>query len=94
MISDDFFSALRTVLATALLPESDKHGVTRLIVKVLDLPTVLDLRPVTLLNCFYKLFSMVLVTRLNKVLHEVITSSQLAVPGRVIMSGGHSFQHH
>ena len=33
---------------------------------------------------------MVLVARLNRVLPEVITSSQLAIPGRVIMSGGHN----
>ena len=57
VIGNDFFSALRLVLATALLPESDQHGVTRLIVKVLGTPSVLDLRPVTLLNCSYKLLS-------------------------------------
>jgi hypothetical protein len=90
IVGNDFFSSLRTVLAAALLPESDKHGVTRLIVKVLTVPTVQDLRPVTLLNCSYKLLSMVLVARLNLVLPEVITSSQLAIPGRVIMSGGHN----
>ena len=90
VIGNDFFSAMRAVLAAALLPESDQHGVTRLIVKVLGVPSVLDLRPVTLLNCSYKLLSMVLVQRLNKVLPEVITSSQLAMPGKVIMSGGHN----
>ena len=42
VIGEDFFSAMKAVLASALLPESDKHGVTRLIVKV---PTVRDLRP-------------------------------------------------
>ena len=77
-------------LASATLPESDRHGVTRLIVKVDGTPKVTDLRPVTLLNCTYKLLSMVLVQRLNRVLPEVITSSQLAVPGKEIMSGGHN----
>ena len=90
VIGEDFFSALQAVLASALIPESDRHGVTRLIIKVLGVPTVLDLRPVTLLNCSYKLLSMVLVARLGRVLPEVITSGQLATPGRVIMSGGHN----
>jgi hypothetical protein len=90
VIGEDFFSALKAVLASALLPQSDRHGVTRLIIKVLGVPSVLDLRPVTLLNCSYKLLSMVLVARLGRVLPEVITSGQLATPGRVIMSGGHN----
>ena len=53
-------------------------------------PKVTDLRPVTLLNCTYKLLSMVLVQRLNRVLPEVIISSHLEVPGKEIMSGGHN----
>ena len=90
VIGEDYFSAMKAVLASALLPESDRHGVTRLIVKVAGTPTVKDLRPVTLLNCSYKLLSMVMVQRLNMALPEVISSSQLAVPGRDIMSGGHN----
>ena len=90
VIRTDFFKAMQAVLAAALLPTSDQHGVSRLIFKVLGVPTVQDLRPVTLLNCSYKLLSMVLVARLNLVLSVVITSSQLAIPGRVIMSGGHN----
>ena len=90
MIGEAFFSAMKAMLASALLPELDRHGVTMLIVKVAGTPTVRDLRPVTLLNCSYKLLSMVLVQRLNMALPEVITSSQLAVPGRDIVSGGHN----
>ena len=85
-----YYQALRAELTSYQLAESDKHGVTRLLVKVPDTPSVLDLRPVTLLNCSYKLLSMVLVRRLSGVLPEVITSGQLAVPGRSIMSGGHN----
>ena len=65
VVGDDFFSAVKAALASALLPESDRHGVTRLIVKVDGVPKVTDLWPVTLLNCTYKLLSMVLVERLN-----------------------------
>ena len=90
VIGNDFFTSLQAVLAAALLPESDKHRATRLIVKVLTIPTVQDLQPVTLLNCSYTILSMVLVARLNLVLPEVITSGQLAIPGRVIMSWRHN----
>ena len=72
VVGNNFFSAMKEVLASATLPESDRHGVTRLIVKVDGTPKVTDL---TLLNCTYKLLSMVLVQRLNRVLPEVITSS-------------------
>ena len=89
-MGNNFFSAIKAVLASALLPELNKLEVTRLIVKVVGVPTVRDLHPVTLLNCSYKLLTMVLVQRLNRVLPEVITSSQLAVPGQDIMSGGHN----
>ena len=63
MVGNFFFSAMKQVVASAMLSESDRHGVTRLIVKVDGTPKVVDLRPVTLLNCTYKLLSMVLVQR-------------------------------
>ena len=56
--------------------------------KVDGVPTVVELRPITLLLCSYKLLTSILTFRLRPCLHEVIRSSQLAVPGRQIMSGG------
>ena len=52
VVGDDFF-AMKAVLASDLLPESDRHGETRLIVKVDGVPKVTNLRPATLLNCTY-----------------------------------------
>ena len=56
--------------------------------KVDGVPTVVELRSITLLICSYKILTSILTFRLRPVLHEVIRSSQLAVPGRQIMSGG------
>ena len=88
VIGEDFFKVLQCTLTRVRLAESWRHGVTRLMAKVEGVPTVVELRPVTLLLCSYKLLTSVLAFRLRKVLPEVIKSSQLAVPGRQIMSGG------
>ena len=68
--------------------ESGKNGVTRLIPKVEGVPTIQQLRPITLLNCDYKLMSKVLATRMNKILPNLLTSSQLCSrKNRTILSG-------
>ena len=67
---------------------SGKEGVTRLIPKTKDTPSIQQLRPITLLNCDYKLMSKVLATRLNKALPDILTSSQLCTRhNRNILSG-------
>lgn len=88
VIGTDFFSLLQFTLLRARLAKSWTGGVTRLMAKVEGVPTMIELRPVTLLLCSYKLLTSILTSRLRPVLHEVIRSSQLAVPGRQIMSGG------
>ena len=82
---------LQAVLDRDLLPESCTRGLTRLIPKVLapKIPEVTEMRPITLLNTDYKLLSSVLTARTRMVLPEVITSRQLATPGRDIMEGVH-----
>ena len=57
--------------------ESDRHGATRLTSKVDGIPAVSELRPITLLNCDYKILSKCFVELLNPVMGEVITSGQL-----------------
>lgn len=70
-----------------LIP-SGKEGVTRLISKTTGTPTVQQLRPITLLNCDYKLMSKILATRLNKLLPKIMKSSQLCSrKPRTILSG-------
>ena len=60
------------------LAESNKVGVTRLLSKVspTSVPLVTELRPITLLNCDYKLLSMIIASRLNSVLPQLIKSNQ------------------
>ena len=70
------------------LTPSGKEGVTRLIPKTTDTPTMQQLRPITLLNCDYKLMSKILATRMNKLLPKILKSSQLCSRNpRTILSG-------
>ena len=91
LIGEDLVEVLQAVLDREVLPDSCTRGLTRLIPKVVSpkIPEVTDMRPVTLLNTDYKLLSRVLTGRTRTVLPEVITSRQLATPGRDIMEGVH-----
>ena len=62
--------------------ESNKDGVTRLAPKVNGVPAVDELRPITLLNCDYKILSKWLVMRMKPVLPHVIKSGQLFTVGK------------
>lgn len=67
------------------LPERYTTARTRLIPKVDGIPGIEDLRPITLQNNEYKLFSKTIATRLLKAMDEVISPSQhCAIPGRNI----------
>jgi hypothetical protein len=88
VIGGEFFKVLQCTLTRARLAESWKCGVTRLLAKVDGVPTVTELCPITLLLCSYKILTSILTFRVRLVLHEVIRSNQLAVPGKQIMSGG------
>ena len=57
--------------------ESNTEGVTRLGPKVDGVPSVEELRPITLLDCDYKILSKWFVTRMKPVLPLVIKSGQL-----------------
>ena len=60
---------------------SDQHGATRLASKVDGVPAVTELRPITLLNCDYKILSKCFVKRLTPVMPEIILSGQLCSNG-------------
>ena len=60
-----------------MIVESDKHGATRLTSKVDGVPAVWELRPITLLNCDYKILSKCFVGLMTPVMAEVICSGQL-----------------
>lgn len=76
-IGPTLLKVFQTMLDGGFLIDSMKEGVTKLIPKVTGVPKVTDLRPITLLSCEYKLLSKILVNRLNPVLSNFLTPSQL-----------------
>ena len=81
IIGVDFTKVLQVELARFRLIESDKHGATRLAPKVDGVPNVSELRPITLLNCDYKILTKCFVVRLTPFMTEVIHSGQLCSNG-------------
>ena len=59
--------------------KSQRGGITKLIPKTNDIPSVTDLRPIALLNCDYKITSKILTNRISGVLDSVLKSRQLAM---------------
>ena len=88
IIGRDFAEVLHVQLQRFNLIESDRHGATRLTSKVDGVPSVTELRPITLLNCDYKILSKAFVKRLCPVMPEIIKSGQLcSVKGKNILFG-------
>ena len=77
IIKNDLLQILQCQLDRTSIVESNKEGVTRLAPKVNGVPSVDELRPITLLNCDYKILTMWLVRRMKPVLPYVIKSGQL-----------------
>ena len=72
VIGTVFTSVLQAQLNRERLTESSRHGATRLIPKVEDVPDVTELRPITLLQVDYRLLSKCLAMRLKMVIEEVV----------------------
>ena len=77
IIGQDFAKVLQVQLQRISLVESDRHGATRVCSKVNGVPDVSELRPITLLNCDYKILSKSFVKRLCPVMPQIIKSGQL-----------------
>ena len=77
IIRSVFLRVLQCQLDRLELIESDKTGATRLIPKVTGIPQVDELRPITLLNCDYRILAQLLVKRLKRLLPHIIKSGQL-----------------
>ena len=77
IIGHDFVRVLQCQLDRVRLVESDKLGATRLTSKVDGIPAVWELRPITLLNCDYKILSKCFVGLMTPIMGEVISSGQL-----------------
>ena len=82
IIKEDFLAVYRCQLSRNKLIKSNKEGVTRLAPKVEGVPSVDELRPITLLDCDYKILSKWLVERMKPVLPTVIKSGQLCTVGK------------
>ena len=82
IIRNDLLKILQCQLDRTRIVESNRHGVTRLAPKVYGVPSVDELRPITLLNCDYKILSKWLVMRMKPVLPYVIKSGQLCTVGK------------
>ena len=72
---------LQCQLDRQYLIASNLVGATRLVSKVQGVPSVSDLRPITLLNCDYRILTKLLVKRIKPVLPDVISSPQLCTVG-------------
>ena len=81
IIGKDFSEVLKVQMVRFRIIESDRHGATRLAPKVDGVPEVTELRPITLLNCDYKILSKCFVRRLILVMPEIIFSGQLCSNG-------------
>ena len=82
IIKEDLLAVYRCQLNRKKLIKSNKEGVTRLAPKVEGVPSVDELRPITLLDCDYKILSKWLVERMKPVLPCVIKSGQLCTVGK------------
>ena len=80
-IQEDLLEVLQCQLDRNNIVESNRKGVTRLLPKVQGIPCVDELRPITLLNCDYKLLTKWFVLRMKPVLPYVIKSGQLCTVG-------------
>lgn len=89
LIGPTLVQVFQNQLDSNLLIKSYRTGVTRLISKVNSVPTVSQLRPITLLACDYKILTKILASRLNAVLPSILSSNQLCTnKPRNILFGG------
>ena len=88
MIKEDLLEIYKCQLNRKKLIKSNCEGVTRLAPKVDGVPTVEELRPITLLNSDYKILAKWFVMRMKPVLPKVIKSGQLCtIGGKNILFG-------
>ena len=81
IIKEDLLGIYKCQLNRKKLINSNREGVTRLAPKVDGVPTVEELRPITLLNSDYKILAKWFVMRMKPVLPKVIKSGQLCTIG-------------
>ena len=91
IIAKDFVNILQCQLDRKRLIDSDTVGATRLTSKVAGVPQVDELRPITLLNCDYKILAKLFVLRMVPIMIFIIRSGQLcSVGNKNILFGVHN----
>ena len=88
IIGKELFAVFKCITRRFKLIESMMNGATRLAPKVTGVPKVNELRPITLLQCDYKIMTKLFVGRLLTVLPDLIKSGQLcSIQGKNILCG-------
>ena len=82
LIEEELLEVFQCQLDRKRIVDSNVEGVTRLGPKVDGIPSVDELRPITLLNCDYKLLSKWFVGRVRPKLPFIIKSGQLCTVGK------------
>ena len=84
VIKHELRCVLNMFLNRCRIPAKCKAGLMTLVPKKEPDNEVENRRPITLLNTDYKIFTKIIITRLNPILEKIIHSSQYAQPGKDI----------
>ena len=82
ILGKDLLEVFSCQLEKKEIVESNLIGATRLASKVNGVPAVDELRPITLLNCDYKILAKVFVGRMIIIMVFIIKSGQLCSVGK------------
>ncbi|XP_057808482.1 uncharacterized protein LOC131022959 [Salvia miltiorrhiza] len=88
IIKDDLFEVMRDFHSHGKLAKGSNPSFIALIPKKEGAAVLKEFRPISLINCLYKVISKVLASRLKQVMHLIIAECQSAfVGGRYILDG-------
>ena len=91
VISTEYLQVQNVMSTRQKINNSMRHGVTRLIPKVNDVPKVNELRPISMLPVDYTIKSRLITRRLKSCTDDLFKSGQLCgIPGKNILSGIHN----
>ena len=93
IIADDFYELLCYIFREFTLSNSQYKGVLTLLYKAGERENICNWRPLTLLNCDYKIIAKILAERLKRILFKIIHSDQKGfVKGRNINDANRMIQ--
>ena len=85
LIKEDLLQILNNVLTTLSLTESQSLAVIILHPKSGDTKLLSNWRPISLMNCDYKIMAKVFANRLKLLVPEIISKEQFCCPGKTIV---------